>query len=92
MGDERFQSRFCKKGVYQKLVATHGTQRNSSRFLEAEVVRALKDVRDIIELAFVLNRVVRTTVNLGLGRASRGACGCLSLICGALSFRLLTIV
>ena len=63
-------------------------QRKNSRFLEAEIIRAFKDVRDIVEFVFVLNHVVRTTVDLGLGRAARVTRSHVSFIFGAPGFRL----
>ena len=49
------------------------TQENDVRFLETEIIRALKNVRDVVELVFVLDHVIRATLGLGLGRATRKA-------------------
>ena len=54
----------------KRSVAIYRTPENDVRLLETEVIRALKDVRDVVELVFVPNCAIPVTIGLRLGRAT----------------------
>ena len=64
----------------KRSVAIYRTPENDVRFLETEVIRALKDVRDVVELVFASNRAIPVTIDLRLGRATWRARSCALLI------------